>query len=210
IPQRFFLNAHRVISDTYGVFVLDVEAGYARGFAPSLDFRFHGWRNGVLVMKHKDGTLYSCLTGVAFDGPKKGDRLKPVPTLVSDWGFWLKRYPQTVAYQMFDKYKPMELPTEANADSLRSRGPGDKRLPADTMARGVATEKAVKAYPMADVAKSGMVSDKIGGEDVVVLWHGPTKTAAAYRPTASPPEKVEGKPRAVTLGRDDKDAEAPF
>src|SRR5262249_24998650 len=98
IPYRFFLHPHRVISDTYGVFVHDAEAGYARGFAPSLDFTAHGWRNGVMVMRHKDGTLYSCLSGVAFAGPRKGDRLRPVPTLVSDWGFWLKRYPQNVAY----------------------------------------------------------------------------------------------------------------
>src|SRR5438093_11227221 len=42
IPFRFFLNTHRVISDTYGVFVLDADAGFARAFAPSLDFRFHG------------------------------------------------------------------------------------------------------------------------------------------------------------------------
>src|SRR5580704_19226879 len=77
IPIRFFLNPYRVISDSYGVFVYDPDAGYARGFAPSYEFRFHGWRNGVMVMKHKDGTLYSCLSGVAFDGPRKGDRLKP-------------------------------------------------------------------------------------------------------------------------------------
>src|SRR2546429_153554 len=66
IPIRFFLNPYRVISDSYGVFVYDPDAGYARGFAPSYDFAFQGWRNGVMIMKHKDGTLYSCLTGVAF------------------------------------------------------------------------------------------------------------------------------------------------
>src|ERR1700738_3605429 len=86
IPLRFFLTSYRVISDSYGVFVYDPDAGYARGFAPSYDFAFHGWRNGVMVMRHKDGTLYSCLTGLAFDGPRKGTRLTPAPTLVSDWG----------------------------------------------------------------------------------------------------------------------------
>src|SRR5438105_4530715 len=108
IPYRFFLNAYRVISDSYGVFVHDPDAGFARGYLPSYHFRFHGWRNGVMVMKHKDGTLYSCLSGVAFDGPKKGSRLTPIPTVVSDWGFWLERYPQAVAYHMFDKYKPVD------------------------------------------------------------------------------------------------------
>src|SRR5689334_15880573 len=43
VPFRFFLNRHRVISDSYGVFVHDPEGGYCRGFAPSFDFRFHGW-----------------------------------------------------------------------------------------------------------------------------------------------------------------------
>ncbi len=98
IPFRFFLNAYPVISDSYGVFVADPDAGFARGFAPSYEFRAHGWRNGVMVMAHKDGTLYSCLTGVAFDGPKKGTRLTPVPTVVSDWGWWLGHYPDAVAY----------------------------------------------------------------------------------------------------------------
>src|SRR5262249_41099110 len=67
IPFRFFLHAYPVISDSYGVFVYDRDAGFARGFAPSYNFRFHGWRNGVMVMKHKDGTLYSCLSGLAFE-----------------------------------------------------------------------------------------------------------------------------------------------
>src|SRR5439155_25298873 len=67
IPVRFFLNRYRVISDSYGVFVYDPDAGFTRGFAPSYQFRFHGWRNGVMVMRHADGTLYSCLSGVAFD-----------------------------------------------------------------------------------------------------------------------------------------------
>jgi hypothetical protein len=51
IPVRFFLAPYRVISDTYGVFVYDPDAGYMRGFEASLDFRFHGWRNGILVLK---------------------------------------------------------------------------------------------------------------------------------------------------------------
>ena len=54
IPLRFFLNTYRVISDSYGTFVYDPDAGYARGFAPSYNFVFHGWRNGVMVMRSPD------------------------------------------------------------------------------------------------------------------------------------------------------------
>ncbi len=88
IQYRFFLEPYRVISDTYGVFVYDPDAGFARGFPPSRDFSFHGWRNGIMVMKHKDGTLFSTLSGRAFAGPRKGERLRPIPTITTHWGYW--------------------------------------------------------------------------------------------------------------------------
>jgi hypothetical protein len=209
IPIRFFLGSYRVISDTYGVFVYDPDADFARGFAPSLDFRFHGWRNGVMVMRHKDGTLYSCLTGLAFAGPKKGDRLKPVPAQVTDWGHWLKRYPQGVAYKMFEKYQPVELPAKPQADSRRSRGPADRRLPQDTPVLGVFAGKGTRAYPLAELAKKGLVREVVDGQERIILWYGPSRTAAAYQPLATPPKK-EMKPRPVTLQVDGNVATAPF
>ena len=109
IPLRFFLNTYRVISDSYGVFVYDPDAGYARGFAASYNFVFHGWRNGVMVMKDKtDGTIFSCLSGVGVEGKRKGERLVPIPTIVSTWGEVMKRNPNAVAYHMFEKYTPSE------------------------------------------------------------------------------------------------------
>lgn len=189
IPHRFFLNSYRVISDSYGVFVYDPDAGFARGFAPSYEFSFYGWRKGVMVMRHKDGTLYSCLTGIALDGPQKGARLQPVPTMVSDWGFWLKRYPDGVAYNMFDRYQPIELPREINKDSLKSRGPADPRLPAEEAVLGVWTGKAAKAYPLARIANDRLVVDEVAGEPLVVFWEPSTKTAVAYKPIAHQPRK---------------------
>jgi hypothetical protein len=182
IPLRFFLATHRILDDSWGVFVYDPDAGYARGYVPiGGQFTFHGWRNGVMVMKHKDGTLYSCLTGMAFEGPKKGTRLQPEPTLVSDWGFWLKRYPQSVAFTMYDKYQPVELPAAVNEDSRKSRGPVDGRLPADTMVLGVWDGKQARAYPLDALEKAGVIHDHANGEPRLVLWYGPTRTAAAYR-----------------------------
>lgn len=209
IPNRFFLNSYRVISDSYGVFVYDPDAGFARGFAPSYDFSFYGWRNGVMVMQHKDGTLYSCLTGIAFDGPKKGARLQPVPTLVSEWGFWLKHYPGGVAYNMFEKYRPIELPKETNEDSRKSRGPADERLPADEMVLGVWTGKVAKAYPLSRLAKEGLVVDEVDGETMVVLWEPATKTAVAYQPIAHQPRKFHA-PRPDKTGVSQVDLGIPL
>jgi hypothetical protein len=204
IPYRFFLNPYRVISDSYGVFVYDPDAGYARGFEPSYEFTFHGWRKGVMVMKHKDGTLYSCLTGIAFDGPKKGTQLKKVPTIVSDWGFWLKHYPDSVAYNMKPQFKPLELPKEINEDSKKSRVAGDDRLAAEKMVLGVAEGKEARAYPLDALEKAGLIEDKLDGHPCVIVWEPATGSAAAYRPVATPPKKEDGEAKTLTLYRDDK------
>jgi hypothetical protein len=181
IPLRFFLSNYRILDDGWGLFVYDPDAGFARGFAPAGGLRFHGWRNGVMVMKAPDGTLYSSLTGVAFDGPKKGNRLQPEPTLVSDWGFWQKRYPQAVAFTMYDKYKPVEVPAEVNEDSRKSRGPVDGRLPADTMVLGVWDGRQARAYSLDVLEKAGVIHDTANGQPRVVFWYEPTRTAAAFR-----------------------------
>ena len=210
IPIRFFLNPYRVISDTYGVFVYDPDAGFARGFAPSLDFEFHGWRNGVMVMQHKDGTLYSCLSGRAFAGPKKGTQLQPAPTLVSDWGFWLRHYPQTVAYEMHAKYRPLELSPTISQQARQSRSPTDERLPPDTPVLGLADGKEERAYPLAALERYEIIHDTVNGKPMVVLWYGPTRTAAAYLEVASPVKKEAGLPRSVTLTAEHKLPDAPF
>jgi hypothetical protein len=184
IPIRFFLNEYRVISDSYGVFVYDPDAGYARGFAPSYQFSFHGWRNGVMVMRHHDGTLYSCLTGLAFEGPRKGDRLTPIPTLTSTWDKWIKRYPNAVAYRMFAKYQALELPTSEHSDSAASRRrPADPRLPAQDLVLGVNFGGMTKAYLL--VKPFRLQSDSFGGERIVVLRDG--QTAGAYKLLAHQP-----------------------
>jgi hypothetical protein len=210
IPFRFFLNPYRVISDSYGVFVSDPDAGYARGFAPSYEFRFHGWRNGVMVMRHKDGTLYSCLTGAAFDGPRKGTRLAPVPAVVTDWGWWLGKYPDAVAYHMFDKYRPVELPAGENPDSVRSRGGPDPRLKPGEEVLGVWAGKTARAYPAAVLEENGLVTDAIDGGPLVALWEPKTRTASAYRPVASPPRKYRApEPDAAGASKPDEGVPVP-
>src|SRR5215469_1670130 len=185
IPWRFFLVPYRVISDTYGVFVYDADAGFVRGYEPSLDFRFHGWRNGVMVIRHKDGTLFSALSGRAFDGPRKGEQLKPVATIETDWGFWTKAYPGSVAYHMFEKYQPRGLPAGDNADSLGTRLQSDPRgVDGQTRVVGLTLGDRSKAWPLAALeAAGGIVEDELAGEKLLVLWYPATQTAAIYSPT---------------------------
>ena len=181
IPIRFFLNPYRVISDTYGVFVFDPDAGFARGYEPSLDFTFYGWRNGIAVMRHKDGTLFSTLSGRAFEGPRKGERLKPIATLTTSWGYWNKSYSGSVAYRMFEKYQPIELSRQDNADSTRTRAPANQRLVETAEVLGVTIAGTQRAYPLGGFPKEGgVIRDVLAGQELAILWYPATRTAAAY------------------------------
>jgi hypothetical protein len=207
IPIRFFLNPYRVISDTYGVFVYDPDAGFARGYEPSLDFSFYGWRNGIVVMRHKDGTLFSTLSGRAFDGPRKGEQLKPVATLRTSWGHWNKAYPGSVAYRMFEKYQPIELSQKDNSDSKQTRAVADRRLEETAEVLGVTFGEMTRAYPLDALPKGGgVIRDELGGQEVAILWFPATRTAVAYAPRLDGPES----PRLEKLEFDAAEPDAPF
>ena len=206
VPFRFFLVPYRVISDSYGVWVYDADAGFVRGYEPSFDFSFHGWRNGIMVIQHKDGTLFSALSGIAFDGPRKGTVLKPLPIIETDWGYWLKAYPKTVAYEMLEKYAPQALPALANPDSVSTRPPENKRLNADEPVIGLAVENQAKAYPLSLLATKHVIRDRVGDQEVVLLWYAPTKTAVIYAPRM----EHDNIPERLKLERNPQIPTAPF
>src|SRR5437867_3896012 len=71
IPIRHFLAAPRVINDTYGLFFYDADGGYVAAYTKDYGYEFYGWRGGVMVVKGKDGTLWSALSG-RHRGPPEG------------------------------------------------------------------------------------------------------------------------------------------
>ncbi len=215
IPIRFFLNTYRVISDSYGVFVYDPDAGYARGFAPSYNFEFHGWRNGIMVMKDKtDDTIYSCLSGVAVEGKRKGERLKPIPTMMSTWGEVMGRNPNAVAYQMFEKYQPKELEAKGSEDSTKSRlAKVDPRLKADELVLGVRIGNKTRAYPLSVLKESYsyLLGDTLADKSFVILCPNGAfgNSPSAYLPIASQPRKWKG-PNPDKSGVSKPDAGVPL
>jgi hypothetical protein len=199
IPYRWFLVPHRVISDTYGVFAYDADADFVRGYPASLDYRFHGWRNGVMVMRHADGTLFDCLTGLAFDGPRGGERLEPIPTIETDWGTWLRSHPGTVAYAMVDRFPARPIPRSRGAESDATRPEPDARLGPEERVFGLALGGASAAWPLAGFGPGPAVKHvAVGGRPASILWDGRTRTAVAYDPrtegAAGPPVTLEVAP----------------
>jgi len=205
IPIRHFLSAPRVINDTYGLFFYDPDGGYVSAFKKDYGYEFYGWRGGVMVARGRDGTLWSALSGVAFEGPQKGKRLERIPSLVTDWGYWLMLHPESTAYNLFGgtKYPMAVLPTRMSAEARQTMGEVDPRLKPEALVLGVEVGAEFRAFPVDRARERACILDQVGGEPVAVFWYGPTASATAYRPV------VDG--RKLTFYADEISPEtAPF
>jgi len=182
IPLRHFLAMPRVINDTYGLFFYDPDGGYVSVFKKDNGYEFQGWRGGVMVVKGRDGTLWSALTGIAFDGPQKGHRLERTPSMVTEWAHWLMLHPESTAYDLFDgkKYPMGELPETLSADAKKNMGKVDPRLEPLALVMGVEANGATEAFPIETAKERHCYTDKVGGEPVAVFWYGPTKSAVTF------------------------------
>jgi len=205
IPVRHFLAGPRIINDTYGLFFYDPDAGYIAAYQKDYGYTFHGWRGGVLVVKGRDGTLWSALTGLAIDGPQKGKKLTRIPSLMTNWGHWRMLHPESTVYDLFDgkKYAVTELPTKTNPDAAKTIGQVDPRLEAGTLVHGIEVGEVTKAYLLPLDKERACFTDRVGDKDLVIFWYGPTKSSVAFE------AMCEG--RKLTFYADDISPEtAPF
>lgn len=182
IPLRHFLAAPRVINDTYGLFFYDADGGYVTAFKKDYGYEFYGWRGGVMTVRGRDGTLWSALTGLAFEGPQKGKRLERIPSIVTDWSYWLMLHPESTAYDLFDgkKYPSAKLPNRLSAEAKSNLGSVDARLDALALVMGVEAGSETKAFPIETSKERACYTDTVGGQPVAVFWYGPTQSAVTW------------------------------
>src|SRR5262249_29655497 len=125
-------------------------------------------------------------------------------------GSWLKHYPDSVAYHMYEKYQPVELPGGLSPDSQKSRLPPDKRLPADAEVLGVIDGAKALAIPIRSLPDSLPATAQLNGRPLVIFHDRATNTAVAYRPVAVPPAGKNEEPRSLHLFQDRSAVGAPI
>jgi hypothetical protein len=182
VPLRHFLAGPRVVNDTYGLFFYDPDGGYVSVFQKDYGYEFYGWRGGVMVARGQDGTLWSALTGLAFEGPQKGKRLQRLPSLSTTWGHWLMLHPESTTYDLFDglKYRPAELPQGMSKDAKQNMGNVDPRLSPQSWIMGVEAGSQTIAFPLDTAKDRACYLDTVGGEPVAVFWYGITRSGVAF------------------------------
>ena len=181
-PIRLFLAGPRVVNDTYGLFFYDPDGGYVAAYEKDYGYEFHGWRNGVMVVKGKDGTLWSALTGKALEGPQQGRQLKRIPSLVTNWNYWMMLHPESTTYDLFDgkRYSSQPLPKQISKEVVDSIMQADNRLELNAEVLGIEFAKSQRAYRLPTGESRACLSEEVDGEAIAVFWYGHTKTAVAF------------------------------
>lgn len=205
IPLRHFLSGPRVINDTYGLFFYDPNGAYVAAYKKDYGYTLHGWKNGLMIIRGRDGTLWSALSGRAISGPQEGARLERVPSFVSTWEYWNTLHPESTAYDLFDgqRYPIVPLPAEMDREASESMGKVDPRLAAEALVLGVDLEHAHKAYLLTGLPERATYSDTLDETPITVFWYAATETSVAFD------RRVEG--RTLTFYADEISPEsAPF
>ena len=181
-PLRLFLAGPRVVNDTYGLFFYDPDGGYVAAYKKDYGYQFHGWRNGVMIVVGRDGTLWSALTGKAIAGPQQDNQLIRVPSLVTNWNYWLMLHPESTTYDLLDgkEYVPTPLPKRMSKEASESLGRIDDRLKVDQEILGVEFSTSQRAYSLPTDEARACILDEVDGEAVAVFWYRKTHTAVAF------------------------------
>lgn len=146
------------------------------------------YRSNKLMYDRASRSLWIQLTGdvVAGQLADRPRRLNMLPMTLTSWASWRQRHPDTTVLSLrtgleeafgYD-YRPGAADRHREGVSFPA-GPGDERLARDRPVYGLAIRGETKAYPVDAVLRQGVVHDRLGGEEIVLV--GVSGAIRAYR-----------------------------
>lgn len=137
------------------------------------------YRSNKLMYDRQTETLWSQLTGEPVLGSLVAKKLKPLrvlPVTVTTWREWQARHPRTRVLSLetgFDRdYRPGAAYGKyfASPDTMF---PVWKKAPSSLAVKDwvvvVNIDSARKIYPLAALDRAGLVHDRVGGQDIVLI-----------------------------------------
>ena len=133
------------------------------------------YKTNVLMYDRQTESLWSQVKRQAVTGPMTGTKLRKLPSTLTTWKKWKKRYPETEVLSLDtgftrdysrDPYENYYKRKEGFFAFLRN-GPvkDEKRLVA-----GVKIDDAAKAYPVDVLRNQGTVTDRLGNNQIRLMY----------------------------------------
>ena len=145
------------------------------------------YRSNKLMYDHQSESLWSNITSEPVSGKlvDSGYKLKMLPLVVTTWEAWRERHPETKVLDVDTGYD-RDYKKGPHDDYFRSK---DKVWPVWLQSDRLETKEWVfalivngqpKAYPLDVLDKEGIVHDRLGGKDVVLIAERRTKAVRAF------------------------------
>lgn len=134
------------------------------------------FKANVLMYDRQTESLWSQVRREAVAGPMTGAKLKVLPSTLTTWKKWRKRYPGTevlsldTGYQRDYSRDPYESYYKRRGGGFFSffkRGSDEE---AKTLVVGVALDGAAKAYPIELLREGKTLTDTLGGRKIVLTF----------------------------------------
>ena len=142
--------------------------------------------NALIMFDRETESLWSHFLSEGISGDFKGVRLTNVPLVLTTWGEWKNRFPETKALfksgRGYDPYTSYYL--RGDAGVIGESNPDD-RLYGKDLVLGVGFDEGPIAFPHTALSEEQVVNTEVNGEPVVVYYDPQTTPALAYARTVN-------------------------
>jgi len=142
---------------------------------------------------HQTDSLWSHLVGAAVTGPIKGEKLKPIQSIFTQWNTWKKLHPDSKVLasdrggfltSVRDPYESYYRSTDTGIIPSRH---SDKRIYPKEYVLGLILNDKAKAYPFSVLSRRFVVNDNFAGVPLLIVFDEKTTTGMIFR------RKLDGK-----------------
>lgn len=149
--------------------------------------------NSLIMYDHQTESLWSHLVGAAVTGPMKGEKLKPLQSMFTQWDTWRRLYPSSKVLNsgrssffgsLRDPYESYYRSPDTGIIPTRL---SDKRIYPKEYVLGLVFNDKAKAYPFSALSRESAVNDDFQGVPLLVVFDAESATGAIFK------RKMEGK-----------------
>ena len=148
--------------------------------------------NSLIMYDHQTDSLWSHLVGAAVTGPLKGEKLKPLQSMFTQWNTWRTFYPDSKVLNngrssIFSLRDPYESYYRSPDTGIIPTRLSDKRIYPKEYVLGLVLNDKAKAYPFSVLSRQSVVNDTFQAVPLLVVFDSESTTGMIFR------RKLEGK-----------------
>jgi hypothetical protein len=126
------------------------------------------WQDNMVLYDNETWSRWSQLTGEAKTGPLQGKRLRPLPSVLTDWQSWRRQYPDGTALALPRSSEEFQHGFYRNLEDF---------------VLSIAEGEEAKTWPLDLLNRTPAVNDQWQGQPVVALFERQQVAARLYRRT---------------------------